>query len=751
MTYQGTLTVSFLSEWHCGTGAGKHGGVDRTVGVDDEGFPYVPGRTLKGLWRDACERVASALDDGTPGEWSRLVRKLFGDPALSAQGGDSSRSLVHVRDGKLTEAWRERLLGEEADVLVPGLRTTRAGVAISDVTGTARPDHLRLIEFARGGLDLEARFTIEAPEHWSIDLILGAGLREIAALGAHRRRGAGRCQIGTAALSDAAEIATTHGRDIATWRLDSVHLSRRQQAWAPAPLSASRAGLVCAGRVVLTLRQPVVVTRAVLGNLMLSHDFVPGTTLLPLVAEALGTKAASLIRTGRLVVTDAVPTPGTVRLARTPLCLMSGEKGSGWLVDRDDVHDARDGVREAADRPVGGWALRRAGGAWRIVRSCLTATAHASIDDASQRTLDEGVYTLQAIPVGTRLAFDVWLPDDLVSAVSTLPKQAAIGRYRHDSYGLVDVEVLAPPASEGVDDVDAGATLSLWLTSDACIERLPGIPDTTPSSFAKALEGALASRGVRTTLTVVEEQTFATVTRRDSWSGSVSLPRATLTGLAAGSVLTLRTTATIPGFELTSVLSHGIGERRVEGFGRCQVLPTASAQDIAPWVGDALPRPVFPGAPTHEPPGRWAEVRRAIWRTELQHRIRVAASDSGVRKQFLADSVSASNLGTLRTAAVALPFDAEAVDRWLDGTLEHDDRSQVWTAVAEALKAQFGAASLRRPTSLHAWFSKHQAASDVPVPADLGGNPPQEVASWLLVECLRRQTLATQAPVEKES
>lgn len=748
MAYEGTLRVSFLSEWHCGTGAGKHGGVDRTVGLDDEGFPYVPGRTLKGLWRDACERVAHALDDGKTGEWSRLVRSLFGDPSLSAQGG-SSRGLVHVRDARLTAAWRERLLGSESEVLVPGLRVTRAGVAISDVTGTARPDHLRLIEFARGGLDVEAPFVVEAPKHWAIELLLGAGLKEVTALGGHRRRGAGRCRVTTDALSDPAALVAEHGADVATWRQASVPLKAEPEASASAPPAAPRASLVRAGRVVLTLRQPVVVTRAVLGNLMLSHDFVPAATLLPLVAQALGSQAAALIRAGQLIVTDAVPTPGTERLARTPLCLVSGEKGSGWLADGRDAHDARDGVRDPSDRPVGGWALRRATGQWRLRRPGLITTAHASIDDERQRTLENGVYTLQAIPVGTRLAFDVWLPERLAGALSALPKQAAVGRYRQDSYGLVDVEVLEVPPNAALDDVASGASVSLWLTSDACVEGLAGIADTTPGAFAKALEIALAARGVRTSLTVVEDQTFATVTRRDSWSGTVALPRATLTGLSAGSVLTLRSTATIPGAELRAVLNRGIGERRVEGFGRCEVLPRTGVKDVGPWAGDPTAPPSFEGNPEHEAPIQWADLRRAIWRDEIQLRLKVAAGAAGVRQRFLAPSATASNLGTLRTAALALPHDPGAVDRWVEATLAHDTRGDAWAGVAPALSAHFGADSLRQRDTLTAWFGSHQATKEVP--ADFGGNPTAEVASWLLVECLRQQTRETQTAGAEES
>lgn len=756
MTYSGQLTVSFLSEWHCGTGAGKHGGIDRSIALDDEGLPYVPGRTLKGLWRDACERVGYALDDGRPGDWSRLARRLFGDPALAAEKGESSRSLVHVRDAHLPAAWRERLFfgrhEGEADVLVPGLRVTRAGAAISKESGTAEPDHLRLIEFARCGLGVEAAFQVDAPKHWAIDLLLAAGLQELTVLGGHRRRGAGRCRVTTDAFGHLAALVSEHRNEVGTWRLDTITWTQDKAAWDSAPTAASTEPLVPACRVLLTLLQPVVCARAVLGNLILAHDYIPGATLLPVVAKALGSQTSSLVRAGRVIVTDAVPTPGKERLAPTPLCIVSGQKGEAWLDIPEEVHDARERVVEPSERPVNGWALRRPDGAWRVVRPHLTTTAHASVDDDSQRTLENGVYSIQAIPAGSRLSWDVWLPRDLKDTfTSALPDRISVGRYRHDSYGLAEVEVLPPPEDRSLPDVGAGDELSLWLTSDACIEDATGIPDTTPSGFANAVERALAVHGIRATLAVVEDRTFASATRRDSWSGSISLPRATIAGLHAGSVLTLHTDAHIPGTTLRAVLDRGIGQRRAEGFGRCEVLPVTTNQEIRPWSGGASPQVPFDGTPSGEQPPGWSDVRRAIWRTEIQQRIKVVATDQAVRTEFLAAGASASNLGSLRTAAMALASDPEAVGRWLERTEAHPSRRELWAAVTKALSAHFAAENLEAPTNLHAWFRSHQAASARDLPGDLGGNAPQKVASWLLVELLRRQTLATQDPTGEES
>lgn len=38
----------------------------------------IPGKTLTGIWRDACERLADGLNEGRSGPWHEWVEHLFG-------------------------------------------------------------------------------------------------------------------------------------------------------------------------------------------------------------------------------------------------------------------------------------------------------------------------------------------------------------------------------------------------------------------------------------------------------------------------------------------------------------------------------------------------------------------------------------------------------------------------------------------------------------------------------------------------
>ncbi|MEI6421132.1 MAG: RAMP superfamily CRISPR-associated protein, partial [Lentisphaerota bacterium] len=49
--------VEFYSDWHCGSGLSSGSDIDSLVIKDEDGLPFVPGKTLKGLLREAAEQI----------------------------------------------------------------------------------------------------------------------------------------------------------------------------------------------------------------------------------------------------------------------------------------------------------------------------------------------------------------------------------------------------------------------------------------------------------------------------------------------------------------------------------------------------------------------------------------------------------------------------------------------------------------------------------------------------------------------
>ncbi|MBI5757696.1 MAG: hypothetical protein HZA46_04180, partial [Planctomycetales bacterium] len=112
-----TFRLKMLSDWHVGSGTGRPGSVDRLVLRDADGLPYVPAKTLTGMWRDAAERLAFGLDGGEAGNWSEWVKYLFGDQPARGETDKSQKprpAAVSVRSAHLAKSLRDRLRGDDA-------------------------------------------------------------------------------------------------------------------------------------------------------------------------------------------------------------------------------------------------------------------------------------------------------------------------------------------------------------------------------------------------------------------------------------------------------------------------------------------------------------------------------------------------------------------------------------------------------------------------------------------------------------
>lgn len=74
--------IEFFSNWHCGSGLAAGADVDALVVKDRDGLPYVPGRTMKGLLRDAATQLGYAETEiatifGKAGERANLTGCAF--------------------------------------------------------------------------------------------------------------------------------------------------------------------------------------------------------------------------------------------------------------------------------------------------------------------------------------------------------------------------------------------------------------------------------------------------------------------------------------------------------------------------------------------------------------------------------------------------------------------------------------------------------------------------------------------------
>lgn len=245
------VTIRFTSDWGVGTGVGYAGGANSVVEVDENNQPVVRGTAVTGVIREQALIVARALDGGRKGKWHDFIGSLFGgapnfgdtdedcDPSDSAGQSDNPNAsadqtvprAIIFSDARICEEAKATKDGEadaEADAKVPGggkpdgntggpedesigKITEVVSVSIDEETGTAKPDHFRIIERAPACV-LKGRVDFVDPEIWNknqdeapgqtvpkpIDtakFVLALAGTLVPAIGSEKTNGDGRCEI----------------------------------------------------------------------------------------------------------------------------------------------------------------------------------------------------------------------------------------------------------------------------------------------------------------------------------------------------------------------------------------------------------------------------------------------------------------------------------------------------------------------------------------------------------------------------
>lgn len=188
-TIRRSLRVSIHDYWHCGSGRGVGSHVDARVDLDPNELPYVPGRSLKGLLRDAL--LLLEAQDGAAPAWAD---RLFGSAPAGEQATrhDSTPGLLAVSDARLPPALAAWLASETGRPHRRSLFRRLASTAIDPDTGAARDRSLRGIEVV---VPLELECELHGPAELAWPAALERAFPLVRAVGAHRHRGFGRCTL----------------------------------------------------------------------------------------------------------------------------------------------------------------------------------------------------------------------------------------------------------------------------------------------------------------------------------------------------------------------------------------------------------------------------------------------------------------------------------------------------------------------------------------------------------------------------
>ncbi|MFA8436806.1 MAG: RAMP superfamily CRISPR-associated protein [Marinifilaceae bacterium] len=189
-----TYRIEFTSYWHIGSGLSGGTDVDALVLKDKNGFPYIPGKTLKGLLRDAAETLLSVNATGFTKDW---INQLFGTSDDEVKEDKNKKEKIFKREpGKLyftnARLTQKLQLEIEKESTLPFLFETIASIRINSKTGTTKKQSLREMEVCVP-LTLFAQI-LDVPneeDHKSLKQCLNMVKR----MGVNRNRGLGRCQL----------------------------------------------------------------------------------------------------------------------------------------------------------------------------------------------------------------------------------------------------------------------------------------------------------------------------------------------------------------------------------------------------------------------------------------------------------------------------------------------------------------------------------------------------------------------------
>jgi hypothetical protein len=195
------LKIKLLSDTTFGRGDGVAGLIDQEVEHDPYGFPYLRGRTLKGLLSEECDNLIAVLPDNVRQHWEKIACGLFGNPGSTI----GTMASVHVGDACLPNDLRQAVTYQIQDgtlsktEILDSLTTLRRQTAI-EPDGTPDKGSLRSFRVVLRQLDFTADLNFEA-ERIEVDgnliemdemlSLLAVGTLALRHLGSGRNRGRG--------------------------------------------------------------------------------------------------------------------------------------------------------------------------------------------------------------------------------------------------------------------------------------------------------------------------------------------------------------------------------------------------------------------------------------------------------------------------------------------------------------------------------------------------------------------------------
>ena len=190
------LKIKLLSDTTFGRGDGVEGLIDQEVEHNPCGFPYLRGRTLKGLLSEEGDNLIAMLTNHRP-SWERVACDLFG--TLGSTIG--TMGAVHVGDACLPEDLRQAVAFQINDQknltkteVLDSLTTIRRQTSIDPQLGTPDEGSLRSFRVVLRDRCFTADLIFEKMPSDEMLSLIAVGSLALRRLGSGRNRGRGHVQ-----------------------------------------------------------------------------------------------------------------------------------------------------------------------------------------------------------------------------------------------------------------------------------------------------------------------------------------------------------------------------------------------------------------------------------------------------------------------------------------------------------------------------------------------------------------------------
>ncbi|GAB4407706.1 MAG: hypothetical protein OHK0039_10270 [Bacteroidia bacterium] len=186
LTYQ----IEFYSFWHASSGLAGSTYADLLVNKTREGLPYIPGRTLKGLLREAAESIHAVQPDMIS---EGFILHVFGQKPTQNDEEHENQTLeaqAFFTNANLTQQLSEAIVkNSDQSYLFEVLAST----SIDGQKGIAKNGTLRQLEVT---VPLTLFAAIEQfPDEPGYRDMMEHCMKWVKRMGLNRTRGLGRCQF----------------------------------------------------------------------------------------------------------------------------------------------------------------------------------------------------------------------------------------------------------------------------------------------------------------------------------------------------------------------------------------------------------------------------------------------------------------------------------------------------------------------------------------------------------------------------